>query len=344
MFDLTKLPAVTPIDRFRGCLVGLAVGDAIGATNEFKARSECRRNPVTDMVGGGPWAVRPGDWTDDTSMALAMAESLRKCNGFSPSDMLDEFAWWMQGKKHCGTHGRGCFDIGGTTRSAITRYLRTGETTADINSSSEANGCIMRLAPAAMWGVRMLHPANRAAFYRRTSSLTHANPVCLATTQVLGELLHALLTRTAPPRDVFTAHVRIAQRLDEVLTFPPGVTPSWLIPEADSRILPTGHCIDTLEAALWAVNGATDFRSAIVRAVNLGGDADTVGAVAGQLAGARFGMSGVPAEWVAKLDKRDEIIGLADAMMPVYSLDYATPTQAVEDPALVVVELGEAGA
>lgn len=134
-------------DRYRGALLGLAVGDALGATLEFKAPGSFE--PLADMVGGGPFRLAPGQWTDDTSMALWLAESLTERRGLDPADPMERYPrWWLGG--HLSTTGT-CFDIGVTTRSALERYRATGEPYARSSDPQAAgNGSLMRLAPVAL--------------------------------------------------------------------------------------------------------------------------------------------------------------------------------------------------
>jgi ADP-ribosyl-[dinitrogen reductase] hydrolase len=146
-------------DRFRGCLVGLAVADAVGTTVEFMPPGSF--SPVTDMVGGGPFELAPGQWTDDTSMALCLAESLIECRGFDPGDQMRRYVRWHR-DGHLSSTGR-CFDIGITVAEALHRFASTGEPFSGSTDPMKAgNGSLMRLAPVAMFyraepGTR--HPA-----------------------------------------------------------------------------------------------------------------------------------------------------------------------------------------
>lgn len=131
-------------DRFRGCLLGLAVGDAVGTTVEFRPRGSFR--PLADMIGGGPFQLRPGQWTDDTSMALCLATSLVECNGFDALDQMERYCKWADSGYLSSTGA--CFDIGNTVASALRRFRQTGNPFAGSSDPySAGNGCIMRLAP-----------------------------------------------------------------------------------------------------------------------------------------------------------------------------------------------------
>src|SRR5580658_3419056 len=134
--------------RYRGCLLGLACGDAVGTTVEFQPRGSFPA--MTDMVGGGPFELAPGQWTDDTSMALCLAESLLHCNGFDARDQMSRYAnWWREG--YLSSTGE-CFDIGITTRGALERFLITGNPfSGSPHPNTAGNGSLMRLAPVVLF-------------------------------------------------------------------------------------------------------------------------------------------------------------------------------------------------
>jgi len=176
------MSALTTLDRYRGCLLGLACGDAVGTTVEFSPPGTFE--PVTDMVGGGPFDLEPGQWTDDTSLALCLAESLLERGGFDPVDQLQRYVrWWKEG--HWSSTGR-CFDIGMATRNALFRFQETGNPfCGSTDARSAGNGSIMRLAPVPMRfasqpveAVRLaerLHPdvvADRARVAPRDAGMT----------------------------------------------------------------------------------------------------------------------------------------------------------------------------
>nr|HPL68310.1 ADP-ribosylglycohydrolase family protein [Smithellaceae bacterium] len=136
------------LNRYRGCLLGLAVGDALGTALEFKPPGSF--TPITDMIGGGPFNLKPGQWTDDTSMSLCLAESLIECRGFNPRDQMERYVrWWREG--YLSSTGT-CFDIGNTTRTALATFMKTGNPlSGPIDSYSAGNGSLMRLAPVPMF-------------------------------------------------------------------------------------------------------------------------------------------------------------------------------------------------
>ena len=292
-------------DRARGALLGLAVGDAVGTTVEFRARGTFE--PVCDMVGGGPFRLEPGQWTDDTSMALCLAESLVECGVHDPADQMRRYLrWWREG--YFSATGR-CFDIGGTTRQQLARFAETGEPhDPHVDDEAAANGSLMRLAPVA---IRWFHDPEAAVEQAAASSRpTHPARRPVDACRVLAAMTAALV-RGEPADTVFAPEFWIHGQLHEAVEAV--ARGSWRGKEPP-RIKGTGYCVAALEAALWAVAGATDFREAILRATNLGDDADTTAAIAGQLAGAMHGASGIPAAWLGKLALRGRIESLADAL------------------------------
>src|SRR5580700_5935523 len=136
-------------DRAIGALIGLAIGDAVGTTLEFKQRDTYE--PLRDMDGGGPFHLNPGEWTDDTSMALCLADSLIETNGqFNPADLMHRFVRWRENGENS-VNSRGCFDIGIITNAALNRWLRDKDPYAgSVDPGSAGNGSLMRLAPVAI--------------------------------------------------------------------------------------------------------------------------------------------------------------------------------------------------
>ncbi len=290
-------------DRALGALLGLAVGDAVGTTLEFAARDT--RPRLTDMVGGGPFGQPAGHWTDDTSMALALAESLAGRDAVDAADLMDRFvAWWREGEY---TPAFTCFDIGNTIRAALDRYLRSGDPFAGSTDPQTAgNGSLMRLAPVAL---RFLHDReglDRAAAEqsRTTHATAEAVDACRAFAVLLAEAIHGDPAREVLRRREFEGASAVARILGG----------SWR-GKPRAEIESSGYVIHTLEAALWSVARTSDFRGAILLAANLGRDADTTAAVAGQLAGALYGLEGIPAEWRRRLAWRDRLLDVGGRLL-----------------------------
>ncbi|NLI80426.1 MAG: ADP-ribosylglycohydrolase family protein [Deltaproteobacteria bacterium] len=300
------------LSRYRGSLLGLAVGDALGTTLEF--RSPGTFEPLTEMVGGGPFHLRAGDWTDDTSMALCLAESLIERKGFDPKDQMQRYVRWFR-EGHLSSNGR-CIDVGNTVREALTRFERTGEAYAGSTDPwSAGNGSIMRLTPVPLFFAGKPEEAiEKSALSSRT---THGAPAAVDACRYLGALLTGALcgatkeellsTRYSPIEGYWDTHPLVGE-IDAVAC---GSFKHRNPPDIKGK----GYVVASLEAALWAFHRSGSFREGCLMAVNLGDDADTTGAVFGQLAGAFYGEEGIPESWRDQLTHRSLIESMAEKLM-----------------------------
>lgn len=297
-------------DCQRGTFLGLAVGDALGAAVEFQPAGSFPE--VIGYRAGGPHRLKAGEWTDDTSMALALADSIADI-GWDLDDQARRYlAWWRTGRYS--VNGK-CFDIGGTTRLALARFRENGDArrSADPSPHASGNGSIMRLAPAAIYAAALFpEQLEEVVRYAVESSLpTHASPQCLSACAYMGLLLCGMIHGFSRD-EVLASDWPPLARLREIHPLHPEV--SEVASGSFRRKQPpaiegSGYVVQSLEAALWAFCDAADFRQAVLRAVNLGDDADTTGAVCGQLAGACWGETGIPREWLAGLARRDMLDG-----------------------------------
>jgi ADP-ribosyl-[dinitrogen reductase] hydrolase len=297
-------------DRVRGSLIGLAVGDALGTTVEFRKPGSFP--PVTDMIGGGPFGLEPGQWTDDTSIALCLAESLTERRGFDPADQMRRYVrWWREG--HLSSTGE-CFDIGTTTRTALAHFQRTGEAYAGRTARHvAANGSLMRLAPVPLYFRDSPDVIERCGDSSRT---THGSPIPVDACRYYGALIVGALrgaSRTELLAPFYTPEPEFWRTYPLDVDVEPIAAGSFLHKQPPA-IRGSGYVVDALEAALWAFYSSPDFRTGALLAVNLGDDADTTAAIYGQLAGAYYGESGIPAVWREKLALRDTIDQLAESL------------------------------
>ena len=307
-------------DRYRGCLLGLTVGDALGTTLEFKRPGTF--TPLTDMIGGGPFGLRPGQWTDDTSMALCLAESLLECNGFDARDQMQRYVrWWREGR--LSSTGI-CFDIGNTVAGALRRFLdeeaRTGRAnpfTASTNPLAAGNGSLMRLAPVPLFFAAE-GPGKVTEMAGESSRTTHGAATAVDGCRYMAALILGALAGTAKEPllgPLFTLTGAGTAWTDEPLAEPVAVVAAGSFHTKEpTQVRGTGYVVDSLEAALWAFDRSASFEEGALLAVNLGDDADTTGAVYGQLAGAFYGGSGIPADWLAKVHAREFITECADRL------------------------------
>jgi len=300
------------LERFQGCLLGLAVGDALGTTLEFKKPGSFE--PLTDMIGGGPFGLAPGQWTDDTSMALCLAESLVEKQGFDARDQMERYVRWYR-TGYISSTGR-CFDIGGTTRHALVRFERTGNPfSGPTDRVTAGNGSIMRLAPVPMFYAR--EPENAIRFAAESSRTTHGSILAVDACRYMAGIIVGALngepkkTLLAPNYCPIPGYWDDRPLCPEIAQIAAGSFKHRNPPD----IKGAGYVVQSLEAALWAFHHSITFKDGCLLAVNLGDDADTTGAVYGQIAGAFYGMSGIPAEWLAVLSHNDMIRNLADRII-----------------------------
>lgn len=304
-------PAIPRSARYRGALLGLAAGDALGTTLEFKPPGSFA--PIDDMVGGGPFRLAPGTWTDDTSMALCLAESLVECGGFDPVDQLERYVRWYR-DGHMSATGD-CFDIGATVRAALHRFEETREPWCGSDDSDLAgNGSLMRLAPVPLAFAADVRKAVQHA--AESSRTTHAAREPVDACRYFAALLVGAL-RGAPKEDLLAGVYEPERDLWREAPLAPAIArvASGSFWQRDPpEVKGTGYVVDSLEAALWAFSRSTNFREGALLAVNLGHDADTTGAIYGQLAGAYYGDEGIPTEWRERLVWKDRIVAWARAL------------------------------
>lgn len=284
-------------DQAIGSLVGLAVGDALGTTLEFhKNPSPDRSTWHTEITGGGAFGVPAGGWTDDTSMALALAESLFASGYFNAEEVADNFvAWWLEGKFSWADK---CVDIGNATREALNRQLQRrsgGDVYLGSTSHTDSgNGGIMRLAPAVLINHCNLRKAIEDSVNQ--SRITHASDECCLYANLLARVLYA--------GDPFIEEVS-----------------DYILPDDSvwQELKTWGYVKHTFHAAMWAARNSNSFEECVLLAVNLKGDADTMGAVAGQIAGAIYGYEAIPERWRNKLLWHDQMVVLASNLYDIGS-------------------------
>jgi len=291
-------------ERYRGALLGLACGDAVGTTVEFKSRGSFQ--PLTDMVGGGPFHLKPGQWTDDTSMALCLAESLLSKKTFDAADQMGRYLnWWKWG--YLSSTGE-CFDIGMTVSQALSQYQQTGQPFAGSTDPFTAgNGSLMRLVPVVLFYFPDVQQIRQFAI--DSSRTTHAAPEAIECCQLLAELITKALLGASKtelhrlPLSTFTQSKVAALARGDYLV------------KSVSDIRGSGYSVESLEAALWCFHHTDSFAAAILQAANLGDDADTTAAIVGQLAGAYYGIRAIPAPWLEMLHDGEEITATADRLL-----------------------------
>jgi ADP-ribosyl-[dinitrogen reductase] hydrolase len=292
------------MDRYQGCLLGLAVADAVGTTVEFLPRGSFK--PVTDMTGGGPFNLEPGQWTDDTSLALCLATSLVEKQGFDALDQMQRYVRWKN-EGYLSSNGR-CFDIGNTTRIALNQFCMSGDPfSGPVDKNSAGNGSLMRLAPVPMYYAPDLEKAMN--YSAESSRTTHGAPEAVEACRLYGGMLVKALEGSSKEEILFG--------FDPGLFNLPKISAlagAEYIHKKIEQISGSGYVINSLEAALWCFWSTNSYAEAVLASVNLGEDTDTTAAVCGQVAGAFYGRHGIPQQWLEKLTMGKEITWLADQL------------------------------
>ena len=296
-------------ERVVGGLWGAIVGDALGVPVEFTDREKRRRDTVSSMRGGGTWNQPPGTWSDDSSLMLCSVESL--LGGFDTDDMGRRFLDWHNAERW--TPWGKVFDIGMTTRSALGAVARGmgAELAGGVSESSNGNGSLMRILPVVLHGASL--PTDELlARVHRASAITHRHPrsqmACGLYALLALQLLAGISAEAAwsAAQDEFRQHYSTREWITETSRFAPMIDRDLgSLPETD--VGSGGYVMDTLAASIWCLLNTRDYCEAVLKAVNLGGDTDTTGCVAGGLAGLVYGASGIPQEWIGSLARKGDI-------------------------------------
>ena len=306
------------LNRAKGALLGLALGDALGTTLEFKRKDSYEH--ITDMLGGGPFRLEAGQWTDDTSMMICLAKSLFKQGENDLFDQMQSYNRWYREGENSVT-GR-CFDIGNTVSESLNKFTKTQDPLAGSeNEFSAGNGSLMRIAPIALFCHKepIKQALKEAALSSRT---THGEQRCVEACQLMTFYIHTLLNTEV-------------QMTKEALLFPTNAFWKKFVSELSDdihkialgdyrhktrdEIKGTGFVVHSLEAALWCFYHSNSFEEGALLAANLGDDADTTAAIYGQLAGAFYGASELPQSWLKKLAWGREIDEMAKQLINLAS-------------------------
>lgn len=299
---------ISKLERYQGCLVGLAVGDAVGTTVEFKSPGSFP--PMTDMVGGGPFNLAKGEWTDDTSMALCLAESLLESKGFNALDQMERYVrWWKEG--HLSSNGK-CFDIGNTVSSALRNFVQTKNPySGSTDDLSSGNGSLMRLAPVPLYFASK--PNTAISLSAESSKTTHGSRACLDACRYFGGLLVGAIVGRSK-EDLLAEKFQLVNNiwsLDPLCDEIDRIAMGSFKEKSPPDIVGSGYVVESLEAALWAFYNSNNFKDGCLLSVNLGRDANTTAAIYGQIAGAFYGYSGIPETWTERIVQRELILDLA---------------------------------
>ncbi len=300
--------------KIKGMLLGLAIGDAIGVPVEFETRSVLNQDPVVDMRGFGTYAVPMGTFSDDTSMSWCLAETILE--GYSPNLLADKFVDWRFNNKY--TASGITFDCGVVTNRCIEKYAKSGKLTNGSNNESEnGNGSLMRIAPLIIL-LKGKKIEERYELVKEVSSITHAHIRSVLSCFFLCELMLEMLNGSDKQKSYIVAQNKIKHifKIKNISRYEQSIFEKiypnniWLFSEQE--IVSSGYVIHTLEASLWAFYTTTNYKDAVLKAVNLGEDTDTTAAITGSIAGLYYGYDKIPNEWLDILLKKDELIKLSN--------------------------------
>lgn len=294
-------------DRILGGLWGALVGDALGVPVEFRDRATVQLDPVRGMRAFGTHRQPRGTWSDDSSMLLCTVESLAH-HEFSLADLAERFIRWMSDGLWT-AHGD-VFDMGGTTRTALLRIAQgiSPERSGGVHKDSNGNGSLMRILPAVLRFAD--EPLDSfSGRLEKVSAITHAHARSRMACAFYGLMVRQLLLGSPPSTALHSARAEFAAWYDESaeLSHFRQILQGDLATLSESEVLSGGYVLHTLHASLWCLLTTQNFHDCVLKAVNLGGDTDTTGCVAGGLAGVAYGIKSIPANWVHDLARRNDV-------------------------------------
>lgn len=304
-------------------IIGLAIGDALGVPVEFKSRREIAGNPVTSMREFGTHHQPKGVWSDDTSLTLALLDSLAVCKKVDYDDIMKRFSNWCMYGDYTATGE--VFDIGNSTRKAIMNYGR-GMNPLDCGGASEyenGNGSLMRILPIAYYlsGHDCKDISFQMEVIHKVSALTHRHPISLIGCGIYVRIAMKIISTSLTLTECISEGIREAfeyyenVQMDQVSRYSRLKELDNFSNLPEDEIRSSGYVVDTLEAAVWCLLNTDSYKACVLKAVNLGDDTDTVGAVAGGIAGMYYGINAIPSEWLEAVAKKQYINQLCNEFL-----------------------------
>lgn len=296
-------------------LIGFVVGDALGVPVEFSNRDYMKEKPLKDMVGYCYYDVPEGTWSDDTSMMLATMDSIIQVGGIDYYDIMYKFSEWIDYAKYTATDK--VFDIGSTTRKAILKFKRHDPPIecGGFDLKDNGNGSLMRMLPVAYYlSQNEFSEDEEVNIIDNISSLTHAHEISCLGCKIYCDYVNKLLNgvdkinalNSLKKQDYVKYYSSIT--VDEYYRILNGN----ILKLSRDEINSSGYVVDTLEASLWCVLNTNNYEDAVLTAINLGGDTDTIGAITGSLAGIIYGREQIPDRWLNKIKKLGYVESLCD--------------------------------
>lgn len=307
-------------DRLEGGILGLVVGDALGVPVEFIERNRLKRSPVTEMIGYGSHNMPEGTWSDDTSMTIAEIDSIIECGDINYEDIMNKFIEWFDSSKYTATGV--LFDVGMSTSDALLRY-KSGLSPVDCGNNLElgnGNGSLMRILPFVYFIKSQEYSEDvKINIINDASSLTHGHDISKLGCNIYCDYV-SLLLDGADKEDA----LKIIRNNNYEKFYPKDVVSRYsrLFSEdfknfSENDISSSGYIVDSLEASIWCTLNSDNYENAVIKAVNLGSDTDTVGAITGSINGIIYGKQDIPDKWMDKLKKRETLEEINDRFLSV---------------------------
>ena len=303
------------IDKVNDGLLGFVVGDALGVPIEFTTRESHKKEPLKDMIGFGSHNVSEGTWSDDSSMTIATMDSIRECKEINYDNIMQKFCDWLFKEKYTATDI--VFDIGNTTLIALNSYYKNKTLAIDSGMKDEysnGNGSLMRMLPIVYYlYCKDFDDAKKVQIINDYSSLTHGHEVSKLGCKIYYDFLEEILNGLSK----IEAYKKLKNKnysnfySQESISKYKRVLDGSLELLSEEYIKSSGYVIDTLEASIWSVLNTADYEEAVIKAVNLGGDTDTIGAITGSIAGNIYGANSIPKRWISKIKKLNYIQEIA---------------------------------
>lgn len=304
--------------KIKSALFGVAVGDALGVPVEFKSRETIRKNPVTDMIGFGTYNLPAGTWSDDSSLTFCLAEALTQ--DFDLNVIGQNFVKWYH-ENYWTPHGH-VFDIGIATRQAISRLAKgeKPELAGGFDETDNGNGSLMRILPLLFYILD--RPINeRYDITKKVSSITHGHIRSVIACFYYLEFANQILLG----KDKFEIYKNLQKEISNHLTSL-AINPIEIakfdrllkgdIAKLDEDVIQSnGYVLHTLEASIWCLLTTDNYNEAVLKAVNLGDDTETTGAVTGGLAGLIYGFENIPKNWIEQIARKDDIENLSKRLI-----------------------------
>ena len=306
-------------------IIGLIIGDALGVPVEFKSRQEIAKNPVVSMKEYGTHNQPMGTWSDDTSLTLALIDSIIEKDGLDYTDIMDRFTGWLMYNDY--TANGEVFDVGNSTSRAIMNYGHGIEPLecGGISEYENGNGSLMRILPLVYYIKKRSGDTieTQMEIVHNVSALTHRHPISLIGCGIYINIAMKLLSCE------LSLYTRVEQGINEAFEYYDGLMHEDLhsyirlkklsdfVELSEKNIRSSGYVVDTLESAIWCLLNTNSYKECVLKAVNLGDDTDTVGAVAGGLAGIYYGSDNIPKEWLDVIARRQYIEELCEKLQKI---------------------------